>query len=227
MSSWKCGKKQIMFCTTHKKFWRFLRRCAISQQLRDAGHQVHYIAIDDTDNLQSVPANIDALISQYQATVFEYQAPDEWRLDQQLYQHGRRANIPWVMVDSDHFYTNRNEVSDIFTGRKQWLMEFFYRQMRVTHHVLMEDTKKPLGGQWNYDHDNRKPWRGNPPEPQDTRTLHDHSDLWQTIVDAGVKVSAILRPGNWHGHLTVRKRYNNWMLSSIMRCRSLAIFKTR
>jgi deoxyribodipyrimidine photolyase-related protein len=63
----------------------------------------------------------------------------------------------------------------------------FYRQMRVTHHVLMEDTKKPLGGQWNYDHDNRKPWRGNPPEPQDTRTLHDHSDLWQTIVDAGVK----------------------------------------
>jgi deoxyribodipyrimidine photolyase-related protein len=77
----------------------------LAQQLRDAGHQVHYIAIDDTDNLQSVPANIDALISQYQATVFEYQAPDEWRLDQQLYQHGRRANIPWVMVDSDHFYT--------------------------------------------------------------------------------------------------------------------------
>lgn len=159
----------------------------LAQQLRDAGHKVHYIAIDDTDNLQSVPANIDALISQYQATVFEYQAPDEWRLDQQLYQHGRRANIPWNMVDSEHFYTSRNEVSDIFSGRKQWLMEFFYRQMRVTHHVLMEDTKKPLGGQWNYDHDNRKPWRGNPPEPQDARTLHDHSDLWQTIVDAGLK----------------------------------------
>jgi deoxyribodipyrimidine photolyase-like uncharacterized protein len=35
----------------------------LAQQLRDAGHQVHYIAIDDTDNLQSVPANIDALIS--------------------------------------------------------------------------------------------------------------------------------------------------------------------
>jgi deoxyribodipyrimidine photolyase-related protein len=62
---------------------------------------VRYIAIDDTDNLQSVPANIDALISQYQATVFEYQAPDEWRLDQQLYQHGRRANIPgsWLIAN--------------------------------------------------------------------------------------------------------------------------------
>ncbi|WP_423707813.1 cryptochrome/photolyase family protein [Undibacterium sp. WLX3042] len=159
----------------------------LARQLREAGHLVHYLTIDDPDNLQSIPANIDALISQHQATVFEYQAPDEWRLDQQLYEYGRRSDIPWIMVDTDHFYTTRNEVADIFTGRKQWLMEFFYRQMRMTHLVLMKDTKEPLGGQWNYDHDNRKPWRGTPPEPQDTRTLHDHSDLWQTIVDAGVK----------------------------------------
>ncbi len=159
----------------------------LARQLREAGHRVRYIAIDDASNLQAMPANIDALIAHYQAAAFEYQAPDEWRLDQQLYQHGRRSAIPWLMVDSDHFYTTRNEASDIFTGRKQWLMEFFYRQMRVAHRVLMEDAKKPLGDQWNYDHDNRKPWRGAPPEPQDARTSHDHSALWKTIVDAGVK----------------------------------------
>lgn len=159
----------------------------LARQLREAGHHVHYIAIDDPDNLQSIHANIDELIRRYQATVFEYQAPDEWRLDQQLYQHGRRSVIQWTMVDSEHFYTSRNEVSDIFSGRKQWLMEFFYRQMRVTHRILMKDAKEPLGEQWNFDHDNRKPWRGTPPEPPDTRTLHDHSDLWQSIVDAGVK----------------------------------------
>ena len=159
----------------------------LARQLREAGHHVHYIAIDDPDNLQSIHANIDELIRRYQATVFEYQAPDEWRLDQQLYQHGRRSVIQWTMVDSEHFYTSRNEVSDIFSGRKQWLMEFFYRQMRVTHRVLMKDAKEPLGEQWNFDHDNRKPWRGTPPEPPDTRTSHDHSDLWQSIVDAGVK----------------------------------------
>jgi hypothetical protein len=133
-----------MFYITHKKFWRFLQQCVISPS-SCARQDICITPIDDDpDNLQSIPANIDALISQYQATVFEYQAPDEWRLDQQLYEYGRRSDIPWVMVDSDHFYTTRNEVSDIFTGRKQWLMEFFYRQMRVTHHVLMEDTKKPL-----------------------------------------------------------------------------------
>jgi deoxyribodipyrimidine photolyase-related protein len=34
-------------------------------------------------------------------------------------------------------------------------MEFFYRQMRQRYKVLMEG-KKPLGGQWNFDADNRK-----------------------------------------------------------------------
>ena len=159
----------------------------LARQLREAGHRVHYLAIDDPSNLQAMPANIDALIEQYRATAFEYQAPDEWRLDQQLYQHGRTSSIPWMMFDSEHFYTTRNQAADIFADRKQWLMEFFYRQMRVEHKVLMDNGKKPLGGQWNYDQDNRKPWRGVPVEPEDARTMHDHSSLWQTIVEAGVK----------------------------------------
>ena len=159
----------------------------MARQLRACGHRVHYVAIDDAANLQSICANIDALATQYEAAACEYQAPDEWRLDQQLYQHGRAAPIPWRMIDSDHFYGTRNHVADLFTGRKQWLMEFFYRQMRVEHQVLMEDAKKPVGGQWNYDHDNRKPWRGTPAEPQDARTLHDHAALWATIVAAGVE----------------------------------------
>ena len=157
-----------------------------ARHLREAGHKVHYVTINNASNRQSICANLDALAAHYHAAAVEYQAPDEWRLDEQLYHHGRGAAIPWRMVDSDHFYTARNHAADIFTGRKQWLMEFFYRKMRVEHRVLMADANKPLGGQWNFDHDNRKPWRGAPAEPQDTRTVHDHSALWTSIVDAGV-----------------------------------------
>ena len=157
-----------------------------ARQLREAGHRVHYIAIDQPQSARSITGNLDALAAEYGAQAVQYQAPDEWRLDQQLYQHGRAARVPWLMVDTDHFYTSRNDAADIFRNRKQWLMEFFYRQMRVQHGVLMEDARQPVGGQWNFDHDNRKPWRGQPAEPPDARTPHDHSMLWQSIVDAGV-----------------------------------------
>ena len=157
-----------------------------ARQLRAAGHQVHYLAIDDTANLHAVPANLDALCARYAATSVEYQAPDEWRLDEQLYRHGRQAALPWVMFDSAHFFTQRHEAADLFGNRKQWLMEFFYRQMRVRHCVLMEGPGKPAGGQWNYDSENRKPWRGTPAEPHDPRIRHDHTALWQAIAGAGV-----------------------------------------
>ncbi|MDY7545666.1 cryptochrome/photolyase family protein [Glaciimonas sp. CA11.2] len=155
--------------------------------LTEAGHQVHYLAIDDPTNLQTLPGNLDRLIARYRAGAVEYQAPDEWRLDQQLADYAQQQSIPCQMVESEHFYTRREEAAELFVGRKKWLMEHFYRQMRVKHGVLIEADSKPIGGQWNYDHDNRKSWPGLPSEPADGRIRHDHSALWQTIEAAGVK----------------------------------------
>ncbi|MCK6391032.1 MAG: cryptochrome/photolyase family protein [Azonexus sp.] len=157
-----------------------------ARQLGEAGHRVHYLTIDDQANRQSLPANLDALMALYSATAFEYQAPDEWRLDQQLADYVRQCSIPGRMVDSEHFYTRRDEAAQYFAGRKQWLMEHFYRQMRIRHGVLLAGPGKPLGGQWNFDHDNRKPWPGLPREPADWRSEHDHAALWESICRAEV-----------------------------------------
>ncbi|MBN8442825.1 MAG: cryptochrome/photolyase family protein [Thauera sp.] len=158
-----------------------------ARQLRAAGHRVHYLAIDDADNRQSLPANLDAAIAAHHATALEWQSPDEWRLDAQLADYARQLAIPAQAVDSEHFYTARDEDAALFEGRKQWLMEHFYRHMRWRHGVLMDAAGKPAGGQWNFDHDNRKPWPGIPYVPADPRVRHDHSALWQTIVAAGVR----------------------------------------
>ncbi|QRX82797.1 cryptochrome/photolyase family protein [Glaciimonas sp. PAMC28666] len=158
-----------------------------ARQLTEAGHQVHYLTIDDPANLQSLPANLDQLILHYHAKAFEYQEPDEWRLDRQLADYVQQQSIACQMVDSEHFYTRREEAAELFGGRKKWLMEHFYRQMRIKHGVLLEADGKPVGGQWNYDHDNRKSWPGLPSEPADGRVTHDHSTLWETIEAAGVQ----------------------------------------
>jgi deoxyribodipyrimidine photolyase-related protein len=158
-----------------------------ARHLADAGHRVHYLAIDDPANQPSMTANLDTLIHQFGATVFECQDPDEWRLDAQLADYARGLKIPSQKVSGEHFYTERHEAAELFAGRTKWLMETFYRHMRVRHKVLIDDAKKPVGGQWNFDAENRKSWPGVPLEPSDARTPHDHSALWQTIVSAGVK----------------------------------------
>jgi deoxyribodipyrimidine photolyase-related protein len=171
-------------------------------QLKSAGHRVHYITIDDEANLPTITDNLSALISHYQASAFEYQAPDEWRLDVQLADFAKSlsksSKISAQMVDTEHFFTTRDEVAALFGERKKWLMETFYRQMRVKHNVLIEEGSKPpkpVGDQWNFDAENRKAWPGLPVAPADIRLLnsksdrktHDHSALLATIVKAGVK----------------------------------------
>jgi deoxyribodipyrimidine photolyase-related protein len=158
-----------------------------AQSLRAAGHRVHYLPIDDPDNAHAITVNLDRLIARDAIRTFEYQAPDEWRLDAQLADYAQRGAIVCTCVESAHFYTARDEAAAIFAGRPHWLMEDFYRRMRVKHGVLLEAGDAPAGGQWNFDHDNRKPWRGQPQEPFDKRPLHDHGALWDTIVAAGVK----------------------------------------
>jgi deoxyribodipyrimidine photolyase-related protein len=64
-------------------------------------------------------------------------------------------SITSSVVDSEHFFTTRNELGDFFEGKKIYLMESFYRAMRKKHNVMMEGDK-PLTGQWNYDGENRK-----------------------------------------------------------------------
>jgi len=156
------------------------------RRLRAEGHRVHYLAIDDADNTQSLPANLDLLLARHHAASFEWQAPDEWRLDRQLADYAAGLAIPSHMADTEHFYTARDEAAQIFADREAWLMERFYRRMRTRHDVLMQGVGKPAGGQWNFDHDNREAWNGIPWEPADIRVFHDHGALWQTIQAAGV-----------------------------------------
>ena len=158
------------------------------RHLRAQGHRVRYVALDDPSNRQSVTDNLQALAQHYQARCVVWQQPDEWRLDAQLRDWAAQVDLDLAtqVVDSEHFLTARDEMGQFFAGRKQWLMEHFYRHMRRRLDVLVDAQGQPEGGKWNFDHDNRKPWPGTPAAPSDARPVHDHHELWETLTRCGV-----------------------------------------
>jgi deoxyribodipyrimidine photolyase-related protein len=157
-----------------------------ARQLRVSGHRVRYVSLDDVSNRQSIPANLAALAAHYGARRFEWQQPDEWRLDAQLRTWASGQACDWAVVDSEHFLSQRGDLAALMGQRQQWLMEHFYRHMRRRWGLLLNSDAGPAGGQWNFDHENRKRWPGSPPEPADWRPLHDHTELWHMVQDAGV-----------------------------------------
>jgi deoxyribodipyrimidine photolyase-related protein len=59
-------------------------------------------------------------------------------------------------IENDFFLTPRALFHSWASEQKSFLMENFYRKQRVRLNVLMEGGA-PIGGQWNYDKDNRLP----------------------------------------------------------------------
>jgi deoxyribodipyrimidine photolyase-related protein len=127
-----------------------------ANELKQMNHNVIYYHLNDENNLQSFDKNCTALIAKHQYTNFEYQLPDEYRLDEHLKQFTSKLNISFTAFDSEHFYSTRYELKNLFEGKKMYLMETFYRYMRKKHDVLIVDGDKPLNGKWNFDEDNRQ-----------------------------------------------------------------------
>jgi deoxyribodipyrimidine photolyase-related protein len=129
---------------------------AFSKELQQRKHNVIYFNLNDKTNLQSFEKNCNELIVKHKFLQFEYQMPDEYRVDEHLKSFCLSLQIPFNVFDTEHFYSKRNELGDLFEGKKTYLMETFYRYMRKKHHVLIVDGDKPLHGKWNFDEDNRQ-----------------------------------------------------------------------
>lgn len=119
------------------------------------GWTVAYAQLDDTDNAGSIVGELLRRAEQTGAQEVICTEPGEWRLINKL----THAPIKTTILQDDRFLASHGEFEAWADGRKALRMEYFYRNMRRKTGLLM-DGDKPVGGQWNFDHDNRKPAPG-------------------------------------------------------------------
>ena len=174
---------------------------AFAQHLKSHGHQVIHLRLDDEENHQNITDNVKSLIEQHDFKKFEYQLPDEYRLDEELKALCQSLDIETEAYDTEHFLTPRMGIEEFFEGKKTYLMERFYREMRVKHDLLM-DGDEPEGGKWNYDHSNRKKLPANETPPAPKIWNRDVTETLERIEKAGVKTIGEVDPKNFTWPLT-------------------------
>ena len=165
-----------------------------SEYLKENGHRVTYYHISDKANHQNIEKNIEHLISENDIEKFEYQLPDEYRLDKQLEDFCKDLKIDSEAFDTEHFLTTRTDLTEFFKGKKQMTMEYFYRDMRKKYDVMMVNNKDPEGGKWNFDKSNRKKWKGSPKIPGAFELNQDISEIKKEIEKANIKTIGSLDP---------------------------------
>jgi deoxyribodipyrimidine photolyase-related protein len=157
-----------------------------ASKIESEGHQLRYFKLDDEKNPQDLEKLIQQMIEEEDIEKFEYQLPDEYRLDEQLRSICENLKISTDSVDSEHFLTKRTFLEEFFKGKKTYLMESFYREMRKKYNILM-DGKEPVEGKWNFDHENRAALKDSKLLKKPKTHSKDLSELLEMIDKSGVK----------------------------------------
>ena len=109
-------------------------------------------------------------------------APGDWRVLQSLRAVARDAGLELELRDDRHFYTTVRDFAAHANGRKTLRLEYFYRELRKRHDILMEGGK-PLGGQWNFDAENRGSFDAEGPRDVPEPTRFEPDALTREVLD--------------------------------------------
>jgi len=143
-------------------------------ELRDEGFEVDHRRAD------TLAAGLRAHAAEFDVERVVAMEPMSWDGRAML----RRHDVE--LLPNDQFLCHYDDFAEWAADRKQLKMEDFYRWQRRRLGILIEDGDdgpEPVGGRWNFDHDNREP------PPTDGRewpaiTRFELDDIDRTVIDA-------------------------------------------
>ncbi len=125
-----------------------------AQSLANAGWTVRHVRLSDMQQ-PGLLERLEVVLTELGVTHLRMAEAGEWRLQRGIEALCKQRGVSLQCLEDDHFLCSRAEFAKWAAGRKQLRMEFFYRDMRRKHQVLMDTDGEPEGGQWNFDADNR------------------------------------------------------------------------
>ncbi len=146
---------------------------AAMRHFRDAqkrlGRRVNYTELDAAGNTQTLAAELARAVTELKPERLIMAEAGEWRVQEMITAAAKTANLPLEVRVDRHFFQTRADFAAHAAGRKMLRLEFFYREVRRKHRVLLDKKGEPEGGAWNYDRDNRGSFQKGGPKAEKLR----------------------------------------------------------
>ena len=151
-------------------------------ELKKDDIQVDYVRMDSNANTGSFSGEVKRALQRHHYDQLVVTEPGEWRVREMMQGWQKDFDVPVEIRDDDRFLCSLDEFAQWAKDRKSLRMEYFYRTMRRKTGWLMEGDK-PVGGEWNYDRQNRKSLPGGMTYPRRLRFEADEitRDVMQLV----------------------------------------------
>jgi deoxyribodipyrimidine photolyase-related protein len=145
----KHHKQKIIFILSAMRHFAY--------ELSKKGIKVHYVTLDQQDNTHTLDGEVTRAINMYQPSQLVLTEPSEYRMMEKVLRWKNDEKIEIIIKKDNRFLCDLSDFKKWAAGRKQLRMEYFYREMRKKHNILIQENGSPVGGEWNFDKQNRQP----------------------------------------------------------------------
>ncbi|MEM6797687.1 MAG: cryptochrome/photolyase family protein, partial [Acidobacteriota bacterium] len=117
--------------------------------LRESGTPILYVTLDDPENSGSFAGELKRLAQGLRARGasdpegLAVIRPGEWRVLQALESVAGELGWPLELHEDPHFLTDPERFAKWAEGRKQLVLEYFYRDVRKRQKILLDENGKP------------------------------------------------------------------------------------
>ncbi len=137
-------KRKIAFHRASMKFYEsYLRKKNIKVLYIDAFSEI-------ADVRKLIP-----YLKENGVTAFEYTDTTDYWLEQRISKESNRLGIEIKKYPSPMFLNTTGEINSFFSDKKRMFQTDFYKHQRLSRNILLDKNKKPEGGKWTYDDENR------------------------------------------------------------------------
>ncbi len=169
---WSGKPRTVMFLAAMRHF---------ALALQALGRPLHYTRLDAPDNAGSLGSQLQADILRLKPSRLVMTAPGDWRVLEAIKAAAKRSELPLDIHEDRHYFSSIAEFAAHAKGRKSLRMEFFYREQRKRHGILMQGDE-PVGGQWNFDADNREAFGAAGPGVVPARTVFEPDAATREVI---------------------------------------------
>jgi deoxyribodipyrimidine photolyase-related protein len=169
---WSSKPRTAMFLAAMRHF---------ALALRAQGRPLHYTQLDAPGNAGSLAEQLQADIRRLKPARLVMTAPGDWRVLTAIKAAAEANDLPLEIREDRHFFGTVREFAAHAKVRKSLRMEYFYREQRKRHGVLMQGAE-PIGGLWNFDADNREAFGATGPGAVPPRTRFEPDALTREVI---------------------------------------------
>jgi deoxyribodipyrimidine photolyase-related protein len=174
--------EEATYVKHHKKKIAFLFSAMrhFAEELRKKGACVHYVKLNDPENTGHFSSEVKRAVEALNPDNIVVTEAGEYRVLSMMQSWQSQFGIPVEILPDTRFLATHLEFEVWAKDKKQLRMEYFYREMRKKYGILLDESGKPTGGEWNYDKENRKPPKAGMKSP--ARISHKKSAITHDVL---------------------------------------------